>query len=567
MDFKGTISTVGNVLLAHNFKDNCSRAEAFAQKRYFSKMERPDPNQNSERRKKAFENWLESDKGITPSTELFRPNWAIAKILIARTLKGFSLGPVSFTNGSEFTPTKGFNSIESKLSRSEWTCTPRNFGLWCDTAYRTRALKLAVRKKYAKLLASLKCSKKKTDRVLWMRYRNASDVAYEIFCFKLYCVTTIVQGNRFSTVPKNNLKDRPICIEPFANILSQRRIGYGLRTCLKRNGIDLDTLAFKHQSMISEQKFATIDLKDASDRISIRLVKYLLPSRVFDLIENARSEMTLGLDDMYYDINKISSMGNGFTFELMSLILTSLCKSYTVESSVFGDDIIVLNQYAEAVSRDLQSVGFLINVDKTHIYDDYRESCGAHYLDGHGYIESYDFKYPKHIGDVLTIINKLSRLSLVYPSFVSLYEKIYAVTPAQWYANNPEKVIGAWRQTQEPFSTPKLDTFIVKSPFQNRDDGLQWSRAARRRLYSRCKDLQLDPKGACLHLGFEFIDPRTAPRFVTPQRHWAKILMYLSSGRCCKDTIKGDGTFKSFLVVTFRDGTSCRWTSFCDSQT
>jgi len=319
--------------------------------------------------------------------------------------------------------------------------------------------------------------------------------------------------------------------------------------------------AEKHRRLISNPKVATIDLKNASDRISLKVVKYLLPPWLFRYIEQSRSAMTLGLDDNYYLIEKVSSMGNGFTFELMSLILYAISRSFSTEASVFGDDIIVPNDVADLLLDDLQRGGFNPNYEKTHIRDSYRESCGAHYLDGHGYVESYDFRYPENIADVITTCNKLSRLANIYPSFRSLFVEVYRATPATLYAENPCKVTGAWRRKQEPFDSPKLDTHTVMSPFQFRKDGIPWTRSAWKRFRRYCQHLQLNPRGASLHYGFEWKDAQAAPSDVIAGTHWAKILMYLASGRTCCDTVKGKGVFKSFAVVTLSTGQSFRWSS------
>jgi len=348
-----------------------------------------------------------------------------------------------------------------------------------------------------------------------------------------------------------------------ANILTQRRIGIGIRNCLKQIGVDLDILAEKHQNMISSKHYATVDLKNASDRIHLSLIRYLLPTRVFKILEQARSEMTLGFDDHYHVINKVSSMGNGFTFELMSLIIYALCRSYSHDVSVFGDDIVAPNDVAPQIVNDLTNAGFIVNTKKTHINDDYRESCGAHFIDGHGYVESYDFRYPTNIGECVTIVNKLSRLALLYPSFIGLYCKVYGAMPATLFAENPTKAVGFWHRRQEAFASPKLDQFTVQSPFQFRKDGIPMNRRARVKLRNFCHDIQIDPSGASMHLGFEWVDSGTAPTVVYPQSNWAKIQMYLASGRRVKNTITGKGTYKSFLVVTFKNGATFRWSEIC----
>lgn len=564
MDDKGTIRTVASALLAHRFPEETgktsSKAEEIAQKRFLAKLERPDSKLSNSRRINAWDEWIGSDKQLNPET-ILGPNWAAARLLIHEILKDFKMGPISFTTGSEFTATLGHNSVESRLRKSDWTCTYDNFDLWCDVVYQHHGLKQAMRRRYAEWLAKRNTSPHKLNRFLWLRLKDQPNFQRKIFNFKMECITTFTQGNRFSTVPKNNLVDRPICIESLANILTQRQVGIGIRNCLKQFGIDLDILAFKHQDMISSSNVATIDLKNASDRIHQSLVKYLLPKRVFKFIELTRSAMTLGPDGEYYFINKVSSMGNGFTFELMSLILTALSRTYSDSASVFGDDIIVPNLHAESIIADLTRAGFTVNMGKTHVNSDYRESCGAQFIDGHGYVESYDFRYPGNIGECITIVNKLSRLSLIYPSFIGLYCKVYGAMPATLFAENPTKAVGFWHRKQEPFASPQLDTFTVMSPFQYRKDGLPFSRSAKRKLYRFCRENQLDPSGASMHLGYEWKTSGTTPTDLTPSRHWAKILMYLDSGRRCEDAVRGKGAFKSFLVVTLKNGTTFRWSA------
>lgn len=559
MDLQGTINAVGDVLLSNQFCKAGTNSEEFAQKRFFKKLERPDTKTNEARRQKAWVTWYESDESLRTLSGLFNPNWAKARLLLHEILKDFHLGPVSFTNGSEFVPTRGFNSVESKLSKSVWTCTHDNFDLWLNTVFSHRALKVATRRRYAELLARKGINQKKLDRSLWERYKNVPNFRRHIFGFKLWLITELVHGNRFTTVRKNNDEDRPVCPEPLANILTQRRIGLGIRECLKTFGVDLDFVAEKHRVLISKSKYATIDLKNASDRISIRLVKYLLPNRVFNFIMSARSAMTLGLDDQFYWLNKISSMGNGFTFELMSLLLYALCQANDKDSSVFGDDIIVPNSVAPQVIADLQNGGFLVNVNKTHINSKYRESCGAHYNDEEGYIESYDIEYPTSVGNLITLTNKLNRLSNIYPSFVPLFLQVYRLMPATLYAENPIKADGFWRRHKELHGYSfKLDDYMVKSRFQYRKDGLPINRRARSFIRRYCHRYQLDPRDASMHYAYQWEDDGRAPTSLKSSE-WAKILMYIASGRRCKDTVRGCGVYKSYLVVTLKDGTTVRW--------
>jgi len=552
---KSTINAVGKALLDFDIKSD-KKDLGFIFKRFKSKLELPVAAGDSTRREKAWVNWLSTDNSL-PDFHLYPLSWASARLLIARVLKDFRLGPVAFSNGSEFTPTLGFNSIESKLGRSEWTCTADNFELWCETVYSHHGLKAALKKRYAEWLRRSGFSPKRTDYLLWQHFSKKRNAAYKVFRFKLSQITTIVEGNRFSTVPKNNEKDRPICVEPLANILTQRRVGLGIRECLNdKLGIDLTSLAEKHKSRIADPKVATIDLENASDRISLRLVEYLLPRRIFRLVSESRSEMTLGLDGEFYFIKKVSSMGNGFTFELMSLILTCLARSFDPTATVFGDDIIVASDVANAVIEAIQGGDLIVNVQKTHINDGYRESCGAHYFDGIGYIESFDFRFPVNEAEVLTILNKVGRLSLVHPEFLPLYGKIERLLPDALLPG-PRK--GAQYSEDLFTGSPLVSCCLAPFPF-SKEGGLVKQKTMMRRLHKFGQLLQLDVRGATLHYGYEWKDARAVVTNLCA-RQWAKYLMYLASGRRCRDTVRGKGKFKSILYVTLADGSTFRWSS------
>lgn len=562
MDYKGTISAVARTLIRNRFEQGAqtgeTKAESIAQARYNAKLEVPNSNLKRQRRESCWRDWLEFDSGLQPSS-ILGPHWAYARLFLHSVLRDYKYGSVDFTNGSEFEPTRGFNSIESKLRRSKWTCTHDNFDLWCLTVYRHRALKIAMRKRWSEHLQASKLVAKSVDRELYRRFKQKPNYGFEIFSFKLSCITTFVQGNRFSTVPKNNSVDRPICIEPLANILTQRRIGIGFRNSLLKLGIDLKHVAEQHRVMIASKNYATIDLKNASDSIHLSLVKYLLPKRIFDYIEQARSAMTFGLDDQFHLIEKVSSMGNGFTFELMSLILYALCRSYTTDCSVFGDDIIVPNAHASSVIHDLQLAGFVVNVKKTHIDDEYRESCGAHFIDGHGYVESYDFRYPSDIGECITIYNKLVRLSLIYPSFQRVFNEVYELMPPALIPGSAALQSAVRHHQQDATGPSKLDTYCISLP--NCGKGLKWSKSAWRTWRRFCRFTHNDPNGASLHYGFEWVDRSSQPTVLYYSNQWAKYLMYLSSGRKCKDTVTGRGAYKSFTVVTDKHGSTLRWTA------
>lgn len=415
--------------LHHSDDKHNSPVEDLVSTRFSAKFEEPRSDTQSERRSAAWNKWITFDEGL-PKTGILGPHWAKARLWIHEILSDFRMGDLTFTNGSSFEPLGIYTSIACKLS-GVWTVTADCFDLFAKFAYWHKALKHAVKKRFRRYCTTQVLGERVINRILWNKFKNTNEPAFEVFKFKLFCTVKFVRGNRWTTVPKNNLKDRSICLEPLCNMLVQRAVGLGLRRCLKDNAdIDLDVLADVHRRLISDPKVATIDLSDCSDAISMRLTSYLLPFRVLNKVLACRSDMTLGPDDNYYIVNKVSSMGNGFTFDLMTLFLTALTKSLDPTATVFGDDIICQNQIAEETVSNLQVAGFVVNQDKTNIKASYRESCGAHFMDDYGYVTSFDFKWITSVHELISTVNKVGILSLIYGEpYESLRAEIWSCMP------------------------------------------------------------------------------------------------------------------------------------------
>lgn len=196
-----------------------------------------------------------------------------------------------------------------------------------------------------------------------------------------------VQGNRFTTVPKNAKTDRPIAIEPSLNIYFQLGVGTYIRKRLLKAGVDLDDGQQTHRALARrasiDNALATLDLSSASDTVAFELVKFLLPEDWFQLLSSLRSEKTM-VEKRWYRLEKFSSMGNGFTFELETLIFFSACRALCESEPVFcyGDDIIVPAHKGQVVCEALKFLGFLVNEDKSFITGNFRESCGGDYFLG-----------------------------------------------------------------------------------------------------------------------------------------------------------------------------------------
>lgn len=207
---------------------------------------------------------------------------------------------------------------------------------------------------------------------------------------------SFVPGNRFTTVPKTAKTDRAIAAEPAINVFFQLALGRQIRERLRASGWDLDRAQDVHRRVACTssvtREFATLDLSNASDTVARNLVKLLLPPRWFDALDDLRSKKTL-IDGKWVCLEKFSSMGNGFTFELETLLFSAISCVISREAGhkgklgedvfVFGDDIIVKNDVARPLKSVLEFLGFELNVEKSYFGDEpFRESCGGDYFAG-----------------------------------------------------------------------------------------------------------------------------------------------------------------------------------------
>jgi hypothetical protein len=200
----------------------------------------------------------------------------------------------------------------------------------------------------------------------------------------------VVRGNRFTTVPKDANKDRGICVEPGVNVFLQLGVGKHLRARLRRVGIDLDEGQPTHRLLacVGSQSgdYSTIDLSSASDTVCTNLVRLLLPPEWFELLDALRSRRTWFEGAWHYN-QKFSSMGNGFTFELETLLFYAISKEAcgggaTGDLWIYGDDIIVPTIYFQEVISALRYFGFTPNPRKSFGSGYFRESCGGDYFNG-----------------------------------------------------------------------------------------------------------------------------------------------------------------------------------------
>jgi len=229
-----------------------------------------------------------------------------------------------------------------------------------------------------------------------------------------------VVGNQIITVPKDARADRVIAVEPGINLWFQLGIGSVIRHKLRWVGIDLNTQE-RNRALARDgsktSQLATVDFSSASDSISLKLVEELLPPDWFRLMDCCRSHFGMqGTKATKWE--KFSSMGNGFTFELESLIFFAAATAVaeylgfpSTNISVYGDDVIIPVECFALYSSFCDFLGFTVNRSKSFFTGNFRESCGGHFWRGVDVTPIFLKKIVSSVSTIIKFANAIRRFA------------------------------------------------------------------------------------------------------------------------------------------------------------
>jgi len=195
---------------------------------------------------------------------------------------------------------------------------------------------------------------------------------------------------RVILVPKDSRGPRLISCEPVDFQWVQQGLGRAIVELVEHHRLTRDCVFFTDQTPnrigalygSETGKYATLDLNEASDRVSVGLVRLLFPAHICEYLEACRSSSTVLPNGKDLSLKKFAPMGSCLCFPIMALtiwaILTAAAPdAYTRERiHVYGDDVIVPTAFAADAMEHLESFGLKINRDKSCISGLYRESCG-----------------------------------------------------------------------------------------------------------------------------------------------------------------------------------------------
>jgi len=209
-------------------------------------------------------------------------------------------------------------------------------------------------------------------------------------------------------VPKTQTSPRVIAIEPSHMQFKQQSVKDYVYTILEAHALTKHSIRFVRQdvnqqlaySSSIDRRLATLDLKDASDRVHLHLVQRIFKnSGLLPYLEDARSLHATLPDGRNIVLFKYASMGSALCFPVEAMVFYTLVqsamhqldgkrptsssiKAYSRMIDIYGDDIIVPVEYADVVVNYLESYALKVNVNKSFRNSHFRESCGADYYNG-----------------------------------------------------------------------------------------------------------------------------------------------------------------------------------------
>lgn len=195
-------------------------------------------------------------------------------------------------------------------------------------------------------------------------------------------------------VPKQFDGLRLVTYDPSVNKMVQRFYGEQISHCMNasiyKGAYPLSKRPDLHKELVKKASksvftdLTTVDVKNASNSLYDTLIYRLLDKDWYNALNKARIKKGYFDDGVLHHFEMFSSNGNGFTFELETLVFYALCvgveKAFghnKATISVFGDDILLSTPLYNDLLYVFENIGITVNVDKTFSTDTYfRESCG-----------------------------------------------------------------------------------------------------------------------------------------------------------------------------------------------
>jgi hypothetical protein len=179
---------------------------------------------------------------------------------------------------------------------------------------------------------------------------------------------------------------------------------------------------------------ATLDLSEASDRVSYQLVRSMVKQWpwVSEALDATRSRSADVPDHGIHTVNKYASMGSALCFPIEAMVFTTIIfmaiervrkapvvsersiREFKHKVRVYGDDIIIPIEYVQTTVELLEAFGLVVNKDKSFWTGKFRESCGKEYYDGYDVsIVKMRRLFPtqlQHVQEIISLVSLRNQL-------------------------------------------------------------------------------------------------------------------------------------------------------------
>lgn len=299
-------------------------------------------------------------------------------------------------------------------------------------------------------------------------------------------------------VPKTLDKTRVITVEPTDLQFIQQgmrrwmidRSSVALRNCYDGSSQTFSQVAAMEASI--DGSTATIDLKSASDRLSLDLVEYLFaPNQdLLAKLKACRSQYVNPGVDSNLLLAKYAGQGNATTFHVQSVVYAILSvaaalyhegfqpnmvksrvvKRYSRKVRVYGDDIIMPSRYVSSFALIVSLVGLQINVGKTHFTGHFREACGGDYYKGYEvnplyftYVDRASAKTPEKLISLCAVRN-----NAYHRGYFEVCKVLQGMIPAKFHTFSLPGAVGfdsRFGKPHSPLGHPRWNRDLSRREF------------------------------------------------------------------------------------------------------
>ena len=243
------------------------------------------------------------------------------------------------------------------------------------------------------------------------------------------------------SVPKTQKTPRIIAIEPTCMQYAQQAVLEAIVQFVDKSDlVNLigtgDQTPNQRMAQIGSRNgsLATLDLSEASDRVSNQLIRLMLDRHPLlqGAVESCRSRKADVPGFGKIRLSKFASMGSALCFPFEAMVFLTICfigierelstrftsrsqmMRFRGEVRVYGDDIIVPTDTVHSVVHALELFGAQVGMSKSFWTGRFRESCGKEYYDGYDVsIVKARRMFPttrKHASEVISIVSLRNQL-------------------------------------------------------------------------------------------------------------------------------------------------------------